>query len=383
MTPRVLFVGGTTYSLPLPAGLDRKFGALGEVMDLRVAAVGEAGGVADPRFVLVPPVSAPAGRAMVHAKLLAAVWGQLRRRPPDAVVAESPHFAALVLPLLRASGARSALIVEVHGDWRLATRQYGAGRGWLSPAADRLARLGLRRASAVRVVSRRMDDLVVEVRGRPAEARFATFSDLAAFGGDVVAAPGESPRALFVGGLSPVKNVTGLLAAWADVHRRLPQARLTIVGDGPQRDEVERAAADPDGAVDYMGSQPPERVAKLLDESSLLVLPSRSEGLPRVIIEAFARARPVVASEVGGIPELIDDGDHGLLVPAGARGALADALAALLGDPDRAARMGRCALRRYEEVALTPAEYARQYAELVASATGAGPLSGRSPAEPA
>src|SRR5204863_7141560 len=84
----------------------------------------------------------------------------------------------------------------------------------------------------------------------------------------------------------------------------------------------------------------PGEVATALDDSTLLVLPSRSEGMGRVIVEAFCRGRPVVASRVGGIPDLVQDESNGLLVDPGDTDGIADALVRVLADSDLAARLG-------------------------------------------
>jgi glycosyltransferase involved in cell wall biosynthesis len=92
--------------------------------------------------------------------------------------------------------------------------------------------------------------------------------------------------------------------------------------------------------VEFAGRIDREALRVRLDAANCLVLPSRSEGLPRVILEAMARARPVVATAVGGIPELVDDPCTGRLVPPDDAPALAGALVAVLGDPHHAAQAG-------------------------------------------
>jgi glycosyltransferase involved in cell wall biosynthesis len=102
-----------------------------------------------------------------------------------------------------------------------------------------------------------------------------------------------------------------------------------------------------------------------LDEATILVLPSRSEGLGRVVVEAFCRGRGVVGSRVGGIPDLVVDGESGLLVAPGDSHALANALVRVLGDPELAERLGAEGRRSVEPWLATPDEYARKVSELV------------------
>lgn len=109
---------------------------------------------------------------------------------------------------------------------------------------------------------------------------------------------------LYVGRLTSEKGVDTLLRSWGE-------APLEIVGDGEERKNLERQAPP---SVRFLGAVPAERVPELMAQARGLLIPSRSEGLPRVVVEAFAAGVPVIASRVGGLPELVDDGVNGLLV---------------------------------------------------------------------
>ena len=174
---------------------------------------------------------------------------------------------------------------------------------------------------------------------------YAAFGDMERFTGPAPAPAVDRPEALFVGALEPSKSVDVLLEAWRDVVERVPGARLTVVGSGTQREALLRRArlATLEGSVRFTGTVPREEVRDLLDASRLLVLPSRSEGMGRVILEAFARGRPVVATRVGGIPELVQDGITGRLVPPEDPQTLAKALVELLQHVSPADGMGRAA----------------------------------------
>ena len=131
-----------------------------------------------------------------------------------------------------------------------------------------------------------------------------------------------------------------LAAAWRLVAARLPEARLHLVGSGTQADvaaALERAGARWDRALGT------DELARALDSARVLVLPSAAEGLGRVILEAFLRARPVVASRVGGIRDLVEHGVNGLLVEPGDAEALAAALECVLRDRELASRLGQAA----------------------------------------
>ena len=104
----------------------------------------------------------------------------------------------------------------------------------------------------------------------------------------------------------------------------------------------------------------------------MLVLPSRSEGLGRVVIEAFCRGRGVVASRVGGIPDIVVDGETGLLVPPGDAHALADALVRTLCERTLSQRLGAAARAAVEPWLATPEEYARHIRDLVEKVVSEG-----------
>jgi glycosyltransferase involved in cell wall biosynthesis len=148
---------------------------------------------------------------------------------------------------------------------------------------------------------------------------------------------------LFAGRLVPEKGLRALLRAL----RELRGARLVIAGDGPLRAELERAAAASDGRLAVLGRVAPAELARLLAGARALVLPSEwPENAPLAALEALAQGVPVVAAAIGGIPELVRDGENGRLVPPGDAGALAAALAALLGDRAGAAALGRAGRAR-------------------------------------
>lgn len=132
---------------------------------------------------------------------------------------------------------------------------------------------------------------------------------------------------LFVGLLLPVKNVDIVLRAFARTHKKT-DAPLTIVGDGPLREDLEALAAQLGIAdsVDFLGHKSRAEVASLMQRARVLALPSSSEGYPLVVVEALACGTPVVASRVGGIPEIMASDEAGTLVAPGDIESLASAL---------------------------------------------------------
>jgi glycogen(starch) synthase len=161
--------------------------------------------------------------------------------------------------------------------------------------------------------------------------------------------PFDPPRILYLGRLVPRKGVDRLVDAMASLSARWPAARLVIAGDGPARTDLERrvAAHGLTARTEFAGWVPPDEVPALINRCTLAVVPSLGhEGFGLAAVEAARMARPVVATRVGGLPEIVRHGRTGLLVPDGDAGALARAIATLLASPDTATRLGQAARRR-------------------------------------
>jgi glycosyltransferase involved in cell wall biosynthesis len=154
------------------------------------------------------------------------------------------------------------------------------------------------------------------------------------------------PVVLSVGRLKAPKDFSTLLQALARLAPGTYTAR--IVGDGPERERLgeEARLLGLEGSVEFLGER--DDVASLLDDADVFVLASRSEGLPMSVLEAMAAGLPVVASAVGGVPELLDD-ETGRLVPPGDPRALAETLQDVLGDPELRRSLGRGARARVED----------------------------------
>lgn len=160
--------------------------------------------------------------------------------------------------------------------------------------------------------------------------------------------PFEPPRVLCLGRLSPEKGMDLALAAFVPVVSRFPRARLTIAGNGILRSDLERQAACHGiaHAVDFIGWVAPEKVPALINASTIVLMPSRQDSMPLVALEASLMARPIVATRVGGLPEVVAHEETGLLVESENSEALARAVVSLLSHPDVARRMGESARAR-------------------------------------
>jgi len=147
------------------------------------------------------------------------------------------------------------------------------------------------------------------------------------------------------------KGVLHVLEALPELRRQFPELRYVVVGDGDDRGWLENRARSLGlgGAVTFTGHLSREELNNCYAACDLFVLPSDKEGFGIVFLEAMAHSKPVVAARAGGVPEVVQDGETGLLVENGNRAALVGALAALLADPGRRNRLGSAGYRRLQE----------------------------------
>jgi glycosyltransferase involved in cell wall biosynthesis len=193
--------------------------------------------------------------------------------------------------------------------------------------------------------------IVAENRDSTAISRIYNGVDLERFdeapGRDVVrkefGIPGDAPVVAAIGRLEPEKGHPTLIEAWPLVHHHFPQARLLIAGEGSERDRLEGLAAAHlrselcCDSVAFLGRR--DDIPAVLAAADVVAMPSYREAQGIAILEALAAERPVVASNVGGIPEMITDGETGTLVPSHDPSALAAAIISLFTHPDRAAQL--------------------------------------------
>jgi glycosyltransferase involved in cell wall biosynthesis len=229
---------------------------------------------------------------------------------------------------------------------------------WMGPHHRLLERVTARLSDRVLTCSEAVRRFAIERHGLPA-GRVVTLANAI----DVEAIPsgpeararargllGAGPEERLVGTLGrlhePKKGLKSFLSAAARVAAADPRVRFVLIGDGPSRADLMRFAASLGlgERVRFEGER--ADAANLLAGLDLLVQPSLWEGFGLSALEAMAAGLPVVASRVGGVPEVVRDGLDGLLVPAGDPVRLAAAMTAILGDPDRAARLGAAGRER-------------------------------------
>jgi glycosyltransferase involved in cell wall biosynthesis len=315
------------------------------------------------------------GRALVAAagrprRLVSTLRLAIEARPSGRAAARLKHVAYLVEAVLLADFLRRRGVVHVHNH-------LGDSSGTVTMLAAELAGLpfsmtlhGPEVFEAPEIwrldvkIARARATICISESGRDKALRLCG----KAHHGKVVVVPcGVTPRffeahaeqrsgrtLLFVGRLVPRKEVPVLIEALARVRGCGRDVELEIVGDGPERERLESLARRTGllPSIRFRGMLDEAGVAGALRKADLLVVPSSSEGLPAVIMEAMASGLPVVASEVDGIPELVRDSETGFLVPPRDAERLADAITRLLDDPVMARRMGdagrRLVARRHD-----------------------------------
>ena len=364
--PRVLFVGRARLRFPLEAGLVRRFDALSGELDWVQLGTATGAPPNDARFVLARrfPIGRLEGLAY-HAALPFRARRALRAIRPEVAIVQGAQETALVLLGRWLARSRTKVVVDLHGDWRAPTRLYGSSlRRLLDPFADWLARFALRRADGVRTITPYTSELV-RAEGVEPTAEFPAYMDFAAFTEHPPVPLPSEPSVVVVGVLERYKAFDVLAEAWRRVVPEVPGATLHVVGRGRLDPVARELVADLPSSVVWDRVLPAPEVARAIDGACVLVLPSRSEGMGRVVIEAGLRGRPLVGSRVGGIPDVALDGETAILVEPGDAAALAEALTRVLADHDLTAQLGEAARVQAQQWLVSPEEYARRIRGLV------------------
>ncbi|MEY2521123.1 MAG: colanic acid/amylovoran biosynthesis glycosyltransferase [Verrucomicrobiota bacterium] len=285
------------------------------------------------------------------------IEAELRAARPALIHAHFGTDGLLVLPLTRALGVPLITSLRGYDVTRSDRALLASGRlSWMRYALGkkRLQHRGALFLAVSDALRRR-----AIARGYP-EARTRTHHngvDLDRFRPNET--PAEPGLILHVGRLVEKKGTKVLIEALKEIA----DAKLVIIGDGPLRAALERETRELENRVRFLGELPSDEVAQWMRRASVLAVPSviasdgDAEGLPNVVVEAAASGLPVVGTKHSGIPEAIEDGVTGFLVPEGDAGALAARLAQLLGSQSLRREMGvaarRLAERKFDRQTLT------------------------------
>lgn len=263
------------------------------------------------------------------------------------LVCRHPRAVVHVHAASRASFWRKAVLMTVAriAGWPIVFHLHGGGFARFyekecTPFQRRIVRRFLDDAACIITVSERWQAWMRSITPNP---RVATIANPVVLPQSVPAVR-NGALVTFLGRIEQGKGVFDLIEAVNEVRATIPTIRLECAGDGDIEGALRHVAVRGIRAnVHFPGWISTRRREELLARATVFVLPSHAEGLPMSLLEAMAAGCPVIATDVGGIPDIVSDGVNGLLVPAGDRDALALALHRLLIDRELAARLGGAA----------------------------------------
>jgi len=355
---RCCWVGGSRYSYPLDKTSEKKFQALEKVGELFV--IGFSSRLPPrrfyqhARFYLLPQSRFSVLRYLTFFLLspIIILW-LVKRHGVNILIAQSPFegFSAALAKIIARIlfKKRVALIVESHGDFE---KDLFLQRRILFPTIYRLlmtaiATFSLRRANALRAVSEATKEQLERwTTGKPI-AKFTAWTDIKVF--QDAGCSGRQKREriiLYVGVLIPRKGVHFLLESFGRIADKIKDSKLVLIGktgDDAYTEGLKKMTQTLglDHRVTFMGPKTQSQLAEWMARAEVLVLPSLSEALGRVVLEAMTCRTPVIGSAVGGIPDMIQDGQTGLLSEPGSVPALTDKIRWILEHPEEARAMGR------------------------------------------
>ncbi len=343
----VLFIGMTDYDLSREnATLKKKFETLSGGFNSHVLARGKGWHAHkyNANFYLIPRFL---GKLNMPIWLIIAFFRGfviIHTKHIDTIVVQSPAFEGSVGALLKIL-TRRELIVEAHGDWINSYFYYFSipFEKQIKKILIRLGSFSLGRADKVRIISSYTRSLAKRYADENTPFyEFATFTDIDIFRSETNTS--WEKAIVYVGVLYRLKGVQFLIEAFKNLHKDFPEYKLVIVGDGPYRQELEdltgKLAKEDSDAIEFTGRKELSEVKDIMKSCTVVVLPSLSEGLGRVLIEAATLGKPIIGSNIDGIPDLIKDDVNGFLFEPGNVKEFEQKLRKTIGDPERAKKMG-------------------------------------------
>ena len=380
---RICWIDTMRYSNPLSKTQARKWQALTEQLGVTIYITSFAPGLRPRRFsqhahfILYPQLPVAVLRYLTLYTLapIIALW-LIFTRDVSVLIAHDPNvgFAAAVTKWIAALlGRKIAVVVETRGDFEenVFLQRRVSFEGVYRRLMAWTARYALRHADALRAVSNTTREQLLRWQPGKPITQFMSWTDSDVF---IQAArpgpPSQSQTVVFAGVLVPGKGVHLLIEAFAEVAARYPQAQLTLIGQPKRADYIEELQTlitrfnlrDRVRFIDHVSQA---ELAGHFASGRVFVLPTYAEGLPKVVIEAQFTGTPVIATTVGGIPELIEDGVTGWLIPPDSVTALAQCLLAVF-DPaqqsqlDQVGAQGKAAAMSY----FSPQAYVQHYGDL-------------------
>lgn len=373
MKKNVLFIGVTEYHLENSSHLQRKFTPLSREMGVFVIARAKSPEGASPLFggrrfheerfgahfylissrMLFAPLAFGAGVFLCL------------KRDIHTIVAQGPLVEGMIgffLALL----FRKEFIVEIHGDWREGPF---VNKKRLFPAVSKklvplFANICFRKADKIRGVG---EYFLRDLRKKYTRKKyfvFPTYSDLSLYCAEKHTNFRKYICTAAV--LSPIKDIGTLLLGFSRIRGAFPDYKLVIAGGGPAMESLRAQAGGLkiEKSVIFTGRLSSQELKDVMRDCWVFVLPSLSEGVPRVLLEAMMLRKPVIATNVGGIPEIVKDGVNGFLFEPKDVEVLATKLKELLGIPECAKKMGEAG-RAFAEANFSNEKYIENYISMI------------------
>jgi glycosyltransferase involved in cell wall biosynthesis len=365
--PRALFIGSTRYESPLDETHSKKWNLLSSISKNTILSFFQSGEaletkMSESKFILLKNQSNRWNRYCSH--FLNALWNTLKMGISgnvDIVVVQDPIQAvapSIAIIMLRLIDISIKFIVEIHGDFYQAFEMYypeSKSKKWYGKIVRCLSIWTLKKADALRAVSFATYSFIPNGVKKPYYI-FPSFTDIDKFLEPDLSLTDQWKRQignryiLFAGMLINLKGGDILIQAFARVKDRIPNGiKIVFAGDGRAKKDWEKLECRlglNDGSLIFVGKQPQRQLAALMAGAECLVLPSITEGLGCVILEAMATGTPAIGSRVGGIPELIDDGINGYLVRPERVDELAIAIEKIMKNKKQRLYMGKAARKK-------------------------------------
>jgi len=340
---RVLFIGITEYDFANESPhLRKKFMGLSEGMKVFVVARGKPfhKQIWGADFYLIPT-------RLFFLPLSFVFGGYLCvSRKIDVLVCQTPLTEGIVGVLLKFL-LRKELIVEIHGDWLEGPfiNKKRLFAPFLRSIVPHIGSWTIKNADKVRTLTRIAQEELRAKFPRKKYFSFPTFTDIDIFL--------EEKNTSFkkyictVAVLSPIKDIETLIEAFGQIRKKFPEFKLVIAGEGPSMENLKSKTEKErlESAVIFTGRLSSNEVKEVVKDCYAFVLPSLSEGFGRVFIEAMALGKPVIATRVGGVPEIVKDGENGFLIEPKDVNTLVEKLRYLIENPSAATRMGEEGLK--------------------------------------
>jgi glycosyltransferase involved in cell wall biosynthesis len=385
-TPSVLFVGGTRYSYPLNETHKKKFSSLSSIsknyifaysIDNRFRTFFDSA-----NFYLIP--SKLPGIVRYPFFLIMSFWMVLYivyKKRVRVVICQSPYEGTAVILaklFLKILGKQISVVTELHSDWELVHFLQRRPSGLLFRlyfiAGKIISTFVLKNSDLVRTISEFTTQKVSNRVSKPV-IQFPAYIDIELFlskssSDEKILRSQYNDGFIFcVGALIYGKGIHVLIESMKLVVKRHKNQKLLIAGEGDYKDELERLLKryELEDNVTFLGHLDQRALKGYMDRCLTLILPSLSEGLGRVIVEAFACGKPVIGTNVGGIPDLIKDSENGFLVPPNDVEAIREKINYLIDNPRIAREMGERG-RRFVQERFSTEIYALNFRKMVQTA---------------